>query len=408
MRAQRVITVPRTGSRRSPRRRVLRRTLAVVLLMALVVLSLMGLSLAQSLSSPSTDDTATRIAEWARDHGLGPLVTAAELAQATLHPAVEGGAPDPTLLASLSSPASPAIAAAGGASTTVPASLTPSSVDSIPIHAPLTPPALPAIPHEGRFVSTNPGTNVVQYTYVRPDAVHTSYLATVMVIDHSARLVLHPGTQEPGGAHTWSVPSRITPREETGLLATFNGGFKLADAQGGYADHGTIAGHLVDGAASLVIGTDGHARIGTWGSDVSMTPDVAYVRQNLRPLISNGVVATDLNHKVQSSWGTTVGGGVAVWRSGLGQTANGDLVYVAGDALTVQSLADLLARAGAVNAMQLDINPSWVSVMSYSGTAPHLVAHRLGTFSRPASRYLQTSTRDFVAVYGPGTSAGPA
>jgi len=243
--------------------------------------------------------------------------------------------------------------------------------------------------------------SLIQYTYVRPDAIHTSYLAGIVLMDHSTRFVLHPGAQEPGSTTTWTEPSRITPHEMGGLLATFNGGFKLADAQGGYFDHGRTAGQLVPGAASLVIYNDGHATVGTWGDGISLTSDVAFVRQNLRPLMSHGVVSNDLAQHVQSNWGTTVGGGAAVWRSGLGVTANGDLVYVSGDALTVQSLADLLHRAGSTDAMQLDINQSWVSFMYYTGAADTLRPHKLGPFQRPVTRYMQTSTRDFIAVYEP-------
>jgi hypothetical protein len=123
------------------------------------------------------------------------------------------------------------------------------------------------------------------------------------------------------------------------------------------------------------------------------------VRQNLRPLISGGVLAPNLASNVESSWGATIGGAYAVWRSGLGVTASGDLVYVAGDALSVSSLADLLHRAGAVTAMQLDINKAWVSFMWYPRGGASATAHKLGDFQRPANRYLSDTSRDFVAVY---------
>ena len=377
--------------RARPRRRTrpwVGRILLFIVSVAAAVCALAGVSLAQSLATPSTDDTPTRVAEWARDHGLGPIVTVAETVQLTLHPAIQGGTPDSGILAELAS----SRATTQGEFTRTTA-----------LHPAITPPVKPALPHEGTFV---PARNdaagaLIQYTYVRPDSIHTSYLAGIAVMDHSSRFVLHPGTQEPGSSATWTEPSRITPHEEAGLLATFNGGFKLADAQGGYFDHGRSAGSLTQGAASLVIYNDGHATVGTWGDGVSMTSNVAFVRQNLLPLISHGVISNNLAEHVQANWGTTVGGSAAVWRSGLGVTSVGDLVYVSGDALTVQSLADLLYRAGAINAMQLDINQSWVSFMFYTGNADTLHPHKLGPFQRPVNRYMQTSTRDFIAVYGP-------
>jgi len=87
-------------------------------------------------------------------------------------------------------------------------------------------------------------------------------------------------------------------------------------------------------------------------------------------------------------------------RSGVGVTASGDIVYAMGPALSVQSLATILQRAGAVRAMELDINPVWVSFMTYTAhgdAAPTPV--KLTGFSRPADRYFHPSTRDFVAVY---------
>ena len=42
------------------------------------------------------------------------------------------------------------------------------------------------------------------------------------------------------------------------------------------------------GAASFVIYVDGTATVGQWGRDVTMTPNVTSVRQNLDLLVDNG------------------------------------------------------------------------------------------------------------------------
>jgi hypothetical protein len=152
---------------------------------------------------------------------------------------------------------------------------------------------------------------LVQTSYVRPDHVHTSYLAGVAWMSHLDRFVLHPGYAGPGPSHHWTEPNSLFGHDLSGLLATFNSGFKLADANGGYYDHGQTSGTLTDGAASFVVYTDGHATVGTSGKDVRMGPRVAFVRQNLKPLISDGNVAKDVNANVQSNWGATIGGDVA-------------------------------------------------------------------------------------------------
>lgn len=345
-----------------------------------------GWSVADALRAPG-DDVPTKLAEWARDHGLGPAVTMAEAIQYKFSPPPTGGTPDTSQLAS-------------GAAESANAAKTPGGATLIGLQPRLSSPVSPELPGEGVFVPavTTKAGPVIQVTYVRPDSVHTSFLTGVAWMSHTLKFVMHPGYQDPGTAGM-SQPDQITNGQLAGLVASFNGGFKLKDAQGGYYDHGHTAGTLTSGAASLVVYKDGHATVGTWGSDVTMTPDVAFVRQNLQPLISGGVVAPNLDANVQSTWGATVGGGYAVWRSGIGVTKTGDLVYAGGDALSVSSLADILHRAGAVTAMQLDINKAWVSYMWFTHSGSHVTPHKLAAFQRPADRYLNPTSRDFFAVY---------
>jgi hypothetical protein len=64
---------------------------------------------------------------------------------------------------------------------------------------------------------------------------------------------------------------------------------------------------LVDGAASLVLRTDGTADVGAWNRDVRMGPDVASVRQNLLPLVADGQLDPTCATGGQAEWGSTVG-----------------------------------------------------------------------------------------------------
>ena len=64
------------------------------------------------------------------------------------------------------------------------------------------------------------------------------------------------------------------------------------------------------------------------------------------------------------------------------------------------SLAQILRRAGAINAMQLDINPEWPTLITYrhdQGLQPIKV---VPNYQQPATRYLVPDDRDFFAVYG--------
>ena len=157
------------------------------------------------------------------------------------------------------------------------------------------------------------------------------------------------------------------------LVAAFNGGFKMKDARGGYYTEGRLIDRLRPGAASLVIYADGSVNIGAWGSDVTMTRRVVSVRQNLGPLVADGLptpAAAGNSHAWVSTCGAhscagSVPGLEHQWRTGIGITANGALVYAAAPSLDPLQLAELLVRAGAVRGMQLDINPFWPDFVTY-------------------------------------------
>src|SRR5664279_3707155 len=86
-----------TAYRPGRRRRLVRvrRVLAAVLVAFVAVT---GWSLSSALRAPG-DDTVTKLAEWGRDHGLGPVVTLAESVQYRLNPPATGGTPDTSILA---------------------------------------------------------------------------------------------------------------------------------------------------------------------------------------------------------------------------------------------------------------------------------------------------------------------
>ncbi len=143
----------------------------------------------------------------------------------------------------------------------------------------------------------------------------------------------------------------------------------------------------------MVIYRNGRVNIGTWGAEVAMNPQVVAILQNLVPVVDHGQVAPDATYHDTRLWGATLGANTVVPRSGVGITAAGALIYVAGPALTARSLAESLQRAGAVRAMALDINPEWVTFNFYTHpnrTQPSLIlpAKLYPQMQRPADRYL--------------------
>ena len=132
---------------------------------------------------------------------------------------------------------------------------------------------------------------------------------------------------------------------------------------------------------------------------------MAFARQNLSLIVDGGHVVPGLASDSSAKWGATLGNRVFVWRSGAGVTANGALVYAAGNGLSATTLAGVLARAGAVRAMELDINSAWVDFFTYSPAAPGQPPAAVGAtkllpdMSPSPSKYFAANSRDFIAIF---------
>jgi hypothetical protein len=379
---------PRKGGRPLTRgRKIRRRILRGALLVFVVILGYVGYTIEPYLTYPGSDTVAARVAEWGRDHHLSWAVTWLE--NETYKAPPTGGKLSNQQVKTLQG-----------------ATVSPSQAarDELPANIP--PLAAGSIPDEGVWhpVETDAaGVPILEWAGLRPDAQHTSDLAYVAWMNQKAlTFQLHPGSQQPGG--TFTTPDSIPPGARTNLVATWNGGFKVNpnDSLSGYYEDGKTVRALVDGKASEVFYKDGSIKIGDWGRDVSMTPQVVSVRQNLSLLVDNGQVMSAGDSGSGTKWGLTVNNAFFVPRSGVGETAKGDIVYVGGPDLSVDTLAKLLKQAGAVNAMELDINADWTSFMYYTatgGNAADPTPTKLWDFQQPADRYYQPSSRDFVAVY---------
>jgi hypothetical protein len=127
---------------------------------------------------------------------------------------------------------------------------------------------------------------------------------------------------------------------------------------------------------------------------------VAAVRQNLGLLVDNGVITPDVDSATTSTWGYTLGNKTYVWRSAVGVRQDGSLVFVVGASMSVRTLANIVHDAGAVRAMELDINPQWTNFMTYTHPGKGQVVPKMLTKDEQPNpyRYLQQSSRDFVAV----------
>jgi hypothetical protein len=378
----------RNGASRPTRRRIWMRRAGVVMV---VVLLWLTWSVGGALMAPGTDTTSARLAEWARFNGMGWAVDELEQVQYKLDPpkvggSLAGGIPEISKTRPTPSPGT------GSSRTT----------SSLDVLAPIPPQAQPALPEEGvwqTLVSVH-GQPAIRAAFLRPDATHTSYLVGVAWLNQKlVKMVLHPGFTVPGGSG-WSQPFDVPTSQRDSLLATFNSGFTMVDANGGYWQDGQSAAPLRKGAASMVLYKDGHLDVVRWSSPTP-GPDVAAVRQNLGMLVENGKISPDVDSTTTRTWGKTVGNATFVWRSALGIRKDGSLVFVVGASMSVHTLANIVRDAGAVNAMELDINKAWTNFITYTHpSAGVAVPHMLNSNAHPNPyRYLQPSSRDFVAVH---------
>jgi hypothetical protein len=372
---------------RRTRRFFRRRTVRIVSAILAVLLVLVMFSAGQTAFKNNGQGFSANLAEWARDHYLGPVVTFGEWL--SYNPPKAGGKPSFSLAVPKGQQVTSGKKKTKGFQPDIPAML--KSLAGKPI------------PGEGqwRVVEKVKGEPAILTTFLR-DATYTANVNGIASLDQRlVKFSLRPGTEDPG-AGNWGASNYIAAGSRKGLLATFNGGFKLDSAGGGFYLNGLYHGSLVTGAASVVYYKNGSIKVGQWGRDFKLNSSIVGVRQNLKLLIDHGKISPNLNQDIESKFGATLGGGYYVWRSGLGITKDGRIVYVYGPVLNVQDLADLLARAGAVEGMQMDINPAWMKFDYYeakSNPSNPTPVTLLPDQQPPADSYLTPSTRDFTAVY---------
>jgi hypothetical protein len=377
---------------RRTRRFFRRPTVRVVSALFGVFVIWVAFSAGQATFAGNGQGAAANLAEWARNHYLGPVVTFGEWL--SYNPPKVGGAPSMSLAVPKGEQVTPVTAPKA-------AHKRAEFVPDVP--ATLTSLAGKPITGEGqwRVVEKVNGEPAILSTFLR-DATYTSYVNGVASIDQRlVRFYLRPGYEDPGYGN-WKAPFDVPAGSRTGLLATFNGGFKISDAEGGFYLNGVHYDSLENGSASIVYYKNGTIKIGEWGRDFTMNSSIAGVRQNLKLLVDRGKISPNLNQDIETNFGATLGGGYFVWRSGLGITSDGRIVYVYGPALDVQDLAELLRRAGAVEGMQMDINPAWMKFDYYQAEGhpsdptpvPLLPSQQPSPYS-----YYDPSTRDFTAVY---------
>lgn len=245
------------------------------------------------------------------------------------------------------------------------------------------------------------GTNdVMAKTFVLPDA-HRPYAITslIKINMHYANLKAVAGTSQPGGPignpGKGFIPQ--ADQSEGKLFAAFNGGFQYKDGQFGMTIGSKVYVPLQAGLATVIMYKDGTAKLETYNGNQQDLKNSIAVRQNGPAIVEDSKVLADTSSGGMSRWGLTVTNSMYTWRSGLGITKNGNLIYAVGPSLNVNTLAAALQAAGSVTAMQLDINPFWVRFVLYQpdGSGGYTYESLVKAMQNGGSHYLNGYTKDF-------------
>jgi hypothetical protein len=265
-------------------------------------------------------------------------------------------------------------------------------------------PALPTYPRITGAATSTAATSFVPAVLIggRTAAwiARTSSGLTLLSFDQRlVELRLHSGTADPGGSG-WRLGPMLTESERRRLAAAFNGAFKLSTGAGGYESFGRVASPVRAGLGSIVTYSDGSTDIGAWSREVPAAGHtVVSVRQNLSPLIDHGTPASTLD--CRDCWGATLGAVDDPARAALGVTADGRLIWAAGEHVTTRALANALLGARVVRAVELDINPEWVAGYLYGhhgDGGPLTPVAALATQHGIPGEFLTPWSRDFFTI----------
>lgn len=388
------VTAPPSGRSRpsSPRRRagrvpVWRRARRIALAACIFCLGVAALSWVPAVTASHNLSVSIASVEWLRSHGGNPIVTQIENWYYTLNEPGKGGP-------ALTSLPQVGVGAAGGgegegseATRYLPADVNPL------IH--------PVLPGEGVWKKAGAKVGArppALLTTFRSDPEYPQFVAGVAWLDASrTELEYMPGTVEPPEPLAHRGDGEVPPSMRRRLVATFNGGFPLETSNAGLIYRGQVKETMVNGIATVVRYRDGRTDIVRWNHGPGAPANVWFAKQNLPPIIYEGKLNPNLGDGPE--WGETVNNATRVWRSGLGIDAHGNLMYAAANYQTVESLAKVLKRAGAVRALELDINEDWTSFISYRRPGGSEPSNLLPEMFRSPERYLVPDERDFFAVY---------
>jgi len=296
----------------------------------------------------------------------------------------------------------------------------------------------PVLESEGIWIPVVEGSDILFRTVIRPDVRRSYTVVDLLSIDVSrVDIGLAWGTiflDQHERVGDGKIPEHLKPR----MIACFNGGFSPLHDQGGVIIGNEEKWPLKEGRATFVYLDNGFAQVVEYHPSLKeqwqqQGLNILIARQNQPPILHHGVINDQVtrwgvvakeNKPLDVDWtlppdrntieekgidavkqldkklGQPILG-ICAWRSGLGITDNGLLIYAAGSSVTAQTLAYALKLAGCHTAMHLDMNFTHVICNYYlrkqkGDFVPYSLSKRLN--QKQVGRYLHPYTHDFFII----------
>jgi len=195
-------------------------------------------------------------------------------------------------------------------------------------------------------------------TTIRPDSKRPYSEVLLIALDmRQLELGMQAGFEDPkptiGPPGDGLLPD--DPKKYRRIVATFNGAFKTTHGAYGMMVNHRVLLPPVKGGASVIVTDTGEVGLGSWPNSFEIPKNVVSFRQNLDPLVEDGVA----NPAGRNLWGWQLEGeSVMTHRSAICVTSAGHLYYAWGDEIDGATLGKALRQAGCSYGIHLDMNPA--------------------------------------------------
>ncbi|MCA9562766.1 MAG: hypothetical protein KC561_04710 [Myxococcales bacterium] len=261
-------------------------------------------------------------------------------------------------------------------------------------------------PVEETVPQTPDGVPLFYQAYVRTGDEEVGLASVHATVWDPERVAINvvAGTEEPIPTTTAVGTGRIprVPGEFDRMIAAFNGGFQSVHGTYGMVEQGQVLVPPEARAATVMTNSEGVAGIGRWNEEYRMPGNVVGLRQNLRPLVEDGVANPD----GRTRWGWALGqnrtnlGSPLTTRTGLCRMESGAMAYFYGNDIDGDTLGHAMVAAGCDFGIHLDMNPGHTGMEFYGppvteGRRESRLMLDRGMRLARHPRYINTDNRDF-------------